>query len=223
LLNLVFTETALELVPREILLHPSIKRNAKRRKKPAEETLLDRSLHHYAMDRLPDAEKRGRPDIFHICLLLAMGSPLNRLNKLRVSANTIGGYSITIDPETRPPRDCFRFNSLMEQLLVNGAVPPEGKPLMKLSRAKLGEHLRGIAPSRTIALSSHGERSSFDEVAEMLIKEENPSVFIGAYPSGAMNPDVLGLANDVYSIYPEMLEAWTVTSRLIYEYEKRVI
>jgi len=223
MLNLVFTEAALELVPREILLHPAVKRNAKRRKKPAEETLLDRSLHHYAMDRLPNAEKRGRPDILHFCLLLAMGSPLNRLGELRVSANTVTGFTVDVDPETRPPRDCIRFNSLMEQLLINGAVPPKGKPLMKLKRKKLDEHIREMGSSRVIALSSHGEPSSFEKVAEVLSKEEAPAVFIGAYPSGAMSSDIIDLADDVFSVHPEMLEAWTVTSRIIYEYEKRVI
>ena len=223
MLNLVFTEAALELVPREILRHPAVKRNAKRRKKPAEETLLDRSLHHYAMDRLPDAEKRGRPDILHFCLLLAMGSPLNKLGELRVSANTVNGFSVEIDPETRPPRDGIRFNSLMEQLLINGAVPPKGKPLMKIKRMKLDEHIRDISPSRVIALSSHGKPSSFEEVSHILVNEDSPAVFIGAYPSGAMSSDVIELADDVFSVYPEMLEAWTVTSRIIYEYEKRVI
>jgi rRNA small subunit pseudouridine methyltransferase Nep1 len=222
LLNLVFTEASLELVPREILLHPSVRRNAKRRKKPPEETLLDRSLHHYAMDKLPYAEKRGRPDIVHFCLLLAMGSPLNRMGKLRASINTVNGFSIEVDPSTRPPRDCIRFNSLMEQLLINGAVPPEGDPLMKLSRASLGEQIQKITPSRTIALSSHGEQSSFENVAEILADEEAPAVFIGAYPTGPMRSDVLELADEVYSVYPESIEAWTVTSRIIYEYEKLV-
>lgn len=223
MLNLVFTETALELVPMDILLHPAVKRNAKRRKKPAEETLLDRSLHHYAMDRLPNAEKRGRPDILHFCLLLAMGSPLNRLGKLGVSVNTVNGFSVSIDPETRPPRDCIRFNNLMEQLLINGVIPPEGKPLMKLSRKNLKEQMRSLAPTRIVALSSHGEPSSFEEVAQVLAEETNPAVFIGAYPNGPMSQDTLGLADDVFSVYPESLEAWTVTSRMIYEYEKLVI
>ena len=171
MLNLVFTEAALELVPREILLHPAVKINAKRRKKPAEETLLDRSLHHYAMDRLPNAEKRGRPDILHFCLLLAMGSPLNRLGELRISANTVNGFTVDVDPETRPPRDCIRFNSLMEQLLINGAVPPKGKPLMTLKRKKLNEHIREMGSSRVIALSSHGEPSSFEKVAKAMIAQ----------------------------------------------------
>jgi rRNA small subunit pseudouridine methyltransferase Nep1 len=222
MLNLIFTETALELVPREIIRHPAVKRNAKRRKKAPEETLLDRSLHHYAMDRLSGAEKRGRPDILHICLLLAMGSPLNKAGKLTVSANTVNGFTIKVDSETRPPRDCFRFNSLMEQLLIKGAVPPKGEALMKLKRRSLAEHLDKIKPSRVIALTSHGESSSFDEVADILAEEQRPAVFLGAYPSGAMSPEVLDLADDAFSVYPDMLEAWTVTSRIIYEYEKRV-
>lgn len=221
-MNLVFTETALELVPREILLHPSVRRNAKRRKKAAEETLLDRSLHHYAMDRLDYAEKRGRPDIIHTCLLLAMGSPLNRMGKLKVSINTINDFAIEVDPETRPPRDCNRFNSLMEQLLINGAVPTKGKPLMKVHRDSLPEQMKKIAPSKTIALSSHGEPSNFEDISRILANESNPAVFVGAYPSGPMRSDVLDLTDDVFSVYPESLEAWTVTSRIIYEYEKRV-
>lgn len=221
-MNLIFTETALELVPREILLHPSVRRNAKRRKKAAEETLLDRSLHHYAMDRLPKAEKRGRPDILHVCLLLAMGSPLNRMGKLSVSINTINNFAIEVDPATRPPRDCIRFNSLMEQLLINGAVPLEGEPLMRVHRDTLREQVKKIAPSKTIALSSHGEPSSFEKVAGIMIEEKNPAVFVGAYPAGPMSDEVLGLADEVYSVYPESLEAWTVTSRIIYEYEKLV-
>src|SRR5210317_457865 len=104
MLNLAFVETSLELIPPEIIQHPSVKRNAKRRGKRAEESLLDRSLHHYAMNKLEDSKKRGRPDIFQYCLLLAFGSPLNRADKLRVYANTLQGYSIRIDPETRPPR-----------------------------------------------------------------------------------------------------------------------
>jgi len=222
LLNLIFTETALELVPREILLHPSVKRNAKRRKKAAEETLLDRSLHHYAMDRLPNADKRGRPDIIHFCLLLAMGSPLNRRGELSLSINTFNGFSIDVDPSTRPPRDCIRFNSLMEQLLINGRVPLEGPPLMRVYRNSLHDQIKKLSPSKTIALSSRGEPSSLEKVSKVLIEETNPVLFIGAYPAGPMSDEVLELADEVYSVYPESLEAWTVTSRIIYEYEKLI-
>ncbi len=35
-----------------------------------------------------------------------------------------------------------------------------------------------------------------------------------------MTEETLSLADEAISIYPEPLEAWVVTSRLIYEYEK---
>ena len=223
MLDLVFVETSLELVPPEILRHPSVKRNAKRRGKRAEETLLDRSLHHYAMDKLSDAEKRGRPDILHFCMLEAMGSPLNRKGQLRLWANTLQGYNVEVAPSTRPPRDCFRFNSLMEQLFVNGKVPTDSnEPLMKLSKASLGDLIKRTSPSKVIALSSHGKSSNFPDVAKLLLDEESPMVLIGAYPKGAMKAETLDLADEVYSVYPESLEAWTVTSRIVYEYERSI-
>lgn len=221
---MVFTEASLELVPREIITHPSVKRNAKRRKKPPEKTLLERSLHHYALDRIPDSTKRGRPDIIHFCMLIALGSPLNRLGKLKVSINTINNYSILVNPTLRPPRDCLRFNRLIEQLLVDGFLPTQTKePLMELKHESLSEQLDRIKPSITLALSSHGKPSTYEKVVTLLAQEKNPAVLIGAYPRGPMNSYVLEQADEVYSIYPEVLEAWTITSRIIYEYEKATI
>lgn len=221
MLNIIFTEASLELVPKEIMKHPSVKRNAKRRKKPPEETLLERSLHHYAMEHILDSHKRGRPDILHFCLLLAMGSPLNRQEKLRVYINTLNNQSIQVNSALRPPRDCFRFNRLMEQLFINGSVPPQSQePLMSLKQECLKNQLNRISPSMTLALSSHGKPSNFKKVASMLSQEKSPAIIIGAYPRGSMNSCVLRQADEVFSVYPEPLEAWTITSRIIYEFEK---
>lgn len=221
MLNLIYVEAALELVPPEKLRHPSVRRNAKRRGKPAEENLLDRSLHHYAMVDLPDSEKRGRPDIIHVCLLESMGSPLNKHGKLRVWINTIQAYTIEIDPSTRPPRDYNRFKSLMEQLFKDRKVPPKStEPLFQVKKQTLQELITEINPSKTVALSSHSEPSTFEKISKELGSEANSAVLIGAYPSGAMSKDVLSLADRAVSVYPESLETWVVSSRLIYEFEK---
>ena len=221
MLHLVFVEAALEPVPPGIIGHPSVRRNAKRRKKPPGETLLNRSLHHSVMDRLPDDHKRGRPDITNICLLEALGSPLNREGRLSTWIHTYGDYTIEVAPEARLPRDCNRFNSLVEQLFVHGVVPPEGKePLMKLTQQGLEPLKVEIAPSLTVALTSHGEPTDLETLASRLASEEAPAVFIGAFPHGSMSEETLALADEAISIYPEPLEAWVVTSRLIYEYEK---
>jgi rRNA small subunit pseudouridine methyltransferase Nep1 len=222
MLHLVFVETPLELVPPELLSHPSVRRNAKRRGKRPEETLLDRSLHHFAMDRLPSSEKRGRPDIIHFCLLEAMGSPLNRASLLRVYVNTIGGKIIDVSPCTRLPRDYNRFKSLIEQLLLYGRAPTGGEePLLLLRDMRISDLVEEVKPTRVVALTSHGRLSSFQVAGETLSEVETPMALIGAHPSGPMDKETLAVADLQMSVYPDALEAWTVTSRILYEVEKQ--
>ena len=221
MLNLILVEAALETVPLGIQHHPSVRRNAKRRGKKPTETLLDRSLHHAAMMGLPKGHKRGRLDIVHFCLLEALGTPLNREGNLRIWVHTIGDCAIEVAPEARLPRDCTRFKSLMEQLFLEGRVPPEGgKPLLSLSRMGLPALMERIGATRTVALTSHRRPTTLEKVCRRLAEEENPAVFIGAYPFGPMEEETLSLADESVSIYPEVLEAWVVTSRLIYEFER---
>jgi rRNA small subunit pseudouridine methyltransferase Nep1 len=221
MINLVYVETSIELVPIEIVHHPSVRRNAKRRGKPPEETLLDRSLHHWAMKNLSKQEKRGRPDIIHYLLLEALGSPLNKEGKLKTWVNTLQDLSIIFDPNTRIPRDFNRFKSLIEQLFLDGRTPPLGDhALIEIRRQELSQLFELIKPEIVIALSSHGEKSSFESIATEISKYENPIVMIGAFPLGPFEEKTSKLANQVLSVYPDPLEAWTVNSRMIYEIEK---
>jgi rRNA small subunit pseudouridine methyltransferase Nep1 len=172
---------------------------------------------------LDEEEKRGRPDIIHFCLLESMGSPLNREGNLSIAIHTIRGTSIEVDPETRLPRDAYRFRSLIEHLLVEGQVPPPpAKPLLKADKETLHEMKEKVNPSLTIALTSHGTPTTLENLCEKLAKERNPLAFIGAYPHGEYRKETLAEADETYSIYPEPLEAWVVTSRFIYEYEKQL-
>jgi rRNA small subunit pseudouridine methyltransferase Nep1 len=220
MLNLLFVESSLELVPRKIARHPSVTRNAQREGKNPEGVLLDRSLHHHAMLNLPEAEKRGRPDIIHFCLLEALGSPLNKSGKLKLLVHTLNSDLLEVSPELRLPRDCYRFRSLIEQLFAVKRVPPEGTPLITFSRKSLSDVKADVHPSRTVALTSHGRARKLNNLCMDLAAETNPLVLIGAYPNGPMREETLKEADEAVSIYPESLEAWVVTSRLIYEYEK---
>ena len=221
MLHIIFVEASLEMVPPELLRHPSVRRNAKRRGKRPEHTLLNRSLHHSAIGRLHGGYNRGRPDITHICLLEALSAPLNKQGGLRVWVHTLGGFVIEVSPEVRLPRDCNRFNSLMEQLLTTGRVPPKGdEPLMTATPKRLEDLLKEIAPSRTIALTSHGRPSNLEEICKTLIEQEISAVLVGAFPHGPLGEGTLVLADETVSIHSEPLETWVVTSRLVYEYEK---
>ncbi len=91
---------------------------------------------------------------------------------------------------------------------------------MVIQKMGLGELLGEISPTRIVALTSRGEPSNMEDLCRALSAEENPMVLIGAFPHGPMEEETLSHADDVVSIYPEALEAWVVTSRLIYEFER---
>lgn len=219
MLTLVFVEAALETVPRELWRHPAVRANAKRKGKRPGRMLLDRALHHDTMKNLQDGLKRGRPDIIHLCLLGALGTPLSREHLLRVYIHTYGGMAITVSPEVRPPRNYNRFVGLMEQLFSEGQVPPREEALIMAEEKGLERLVEELAPTRVMALTSHGELTTLEETCSRLAVEERPIVFIGAYPHGPMRGETLRLADEAVSINPEALDAWVVTSRLIYQYE----
>lgn len=223
MLQLLFVETALELVPKELITHPSVRRNAERRGKKPHETLLNRSLHHFAMKESLIYVKRGRPDIIHFCLLAALGSPLNKSGHLKITVQTVNNEQIAVDPSTRIPRDCNRFNSLMEQLLLEGKIPTNSdKPLMYLKKGNLPQIKKYLKPSSTIAFTSHGKFKRLEEICTDYPKGSKPLMIIGAYPVGPMSEEIITNVDETYSIYHESLEAWIVVSRLLYEFEKKL-
>ncbi|KSW11676.1 16S rRNA methyltransferase [Pyrodictium occultum] len=215
--KLVLAEAALETVPREIWGHPAVYKSARRRGKPPSSILLDRSIHHQAMKKLPGAEKRGRPDIVHFSLLEALSSPLNREGLLEVYVHTLNDYVVFVDPSTRLPRNYNRFTGLMEQLLELGRVPPKGKPLLWLKPMKLERLLEEVGASYVILLSEDGEPRRLREVAEeALEKAPRAAVVVGAFPHGDFTEETKRLATRIYSIYRgKPLDTWTVVSHFL--------
>jgi rRNA small subunit pseudouridine methyltransferase Nep1 len=222
MLTLILAESALETVPRELWRHSAVERHSKRRRKPPRFLILDRSYHHVAMKTIEENGKRGRPDIVHFCLLEALGSPLNKESFLRVYVHTFNDHVISVAPETRLPRNYNRFIGLMEQLFESGRVPPEGKPLLILEWRTLPELIGTVKPTHTIAFSRTGKSSTLEKAVSRLKNEENLAAIIGGFPAGHFTETNRNLADEIICIDPNMLEAWTVTSRLVYEYERAV-
>jgi len=215
ILHLILVESALELVPAEIANHPAIVKNARRRDKKPGETLLDTSLHYYAMLKLKDREKRGRPDIVHVSLLNALESPLNKAGHLRVYIHTYPGHVVFVKPETRIPRNYNRFVGLMEQLLVSGRVPPNSDdPLMYVKTMSLRDLQDLIGVKGLILLHEEGEERKLSEVVAKALKE-NYAIGVGGFPHGDFSKEVLEIASYRYSIYDKPLTTWIVVSRII--------
>lgn len=221
-LTLVIAESALETVPKDLWGHPAIWKHAKREGKEPSQVLLDRSYHHSAMLKLEGAEKRGRPDIIHITLLEALGSPLNKEGLLQIFIHTVSDYVIWVNPKVRIPRNYNRFVGLVEQLFERGKVPIVGEPLLALKKQSLKQLLRELNPTFTVAFSRLGERKSMREVAQQLTKGLRPLTLVGGFPRGHFADETVRLADEVVSVDPETLETWTVVSRVIYDYEQAI-
>jgi len=223
LLTLLLVESALETIPRQLWKHAAVQKYAELRRKHPRFIILDRSYHHSAMKRLEQNERRGRPDIVHFALLEALGSPLNRERLLTVYVHTCTDNVIWISPETRLPRNCSRFASLMEQLYESKRIPPEEKgelPLLTLKHQTLAQLVSAIKPTHTLALSRIGKPRTLETAVRDLIRHKRPAVLVGGFPRGHFSQSTLKLADEVVSIDRETLETWTVVSRVIYEYER---
>ena len=217
---LILVESALETVPRDLWSHPAIRRHSKRRGKPPGLILLDRSYHHSAMKKLRESEKRGRPDIVHFALLEALGSPLNKERLLQVYVHTNNDYVITVNSEARLPRNYDRFVGLLEQLLELGRVPSKGQTLLELEHKTLSQLLEETETDYVMAFSRKGSPKTLEEAISKLLEKQRPTVIVGGFPHGHFSETTIRLANEVVCVDPEMLETWTLTSRVIYEYER---
>jgi rRNA small subunit pseudouridine methyltransferase Nep1 len=216
-LNLILAESALEIVPREIVDHPSVKRWAERRGKEPDKVLLDISYHYAAMRGLVNWDRRGRPDIVYVSLLNVLGSPLNREGLLQVYVHTLNDFVITLDPEIKLPRNYLRFLGLVEQLFDIGKVPPKGKWLMKLERKTLKNLLEELKPSKTIFLTEGGRKTKAGKLGVMIKEEENPSVVIGGFQKGEFKEENIKLADAKISLYKRALDAWVVAGIVVHE------
>jgi rRNA small subunit pseudouridine methyltransferase Nep1 len=172
------------------------------------------------MKRLDDNLKRGRPDITHFCLLEALGSPLNKEGLLQTYVHTREDYVITVDPSTRLPRNYNRFIGLMEQLFQQGKVPSEGKTLLKLEQKTLQQLLTETEADHILAFSRKGKPKTLTEAVSSIQPKQKPAIIIGTFPHGTLTDTTIQMADELVCIDQEMLEAWTVTSRAIYEIEQ---
>ena len=216
-LNFVLAESALELVPKEILRSPAAASDSRRRGVDASRILLDRSLHHSAMVKLRESEKRGRPDLVHAALLSVTGTPLYQDGSVKVFVHSNQDLVLELTEKTRIPKSYFRFRGLVEKLLFERS--DEG--LVKAYGARIGELLRRtISPDKVFGLSVQGRQASLEELAREVLAVKNPCVIVGGFPHGHFSQETLAQVDELVRIHERPLEAHVVTSRVVYEIEK---
>ncbi|MBT8171376.1 16S rRNA methyltransferase [Candidatus Bathyarchaeota archaeon] len=220
MLTLLLVEAALETVPMKLWNHSAVRRHSKRQKKPPKQLMLDRSLHHSAMRRLNNDRKRGRPDITHFALLEALGSPLNKEGLLQIYVHTNKDFIITVKPTVRLPKNYNRFIGLIEQLFYHGRTPLDGEPLLSIEQKTLKQLLTEIEPDYILGLSKQGKQKTIQEAITPALEKQKPLVMIGGFPHGHFSETTTQLVDEIVCVDLEMMETWTITARIIYEYEK---
>jgi rRNA small subunit pseudouridine methyltransferase Nep1 len=219
-LSLVLAESSIELVPNELIRHPAVAKWARKKGKDPHTLILDQTYHHSAILRLGSRGiGRGRPDIAHICLLLALGSPLSLTGGLKCYVHTRDDNIIEVNSKARLPRNTDRFTSLLEQLYAERVVPPSGHPLLWMRPGSL-EDLLGEITGVVFALTTQGLPKRMDEVSLRLAEHRDSVLLIGGFPKGHFPENVLSRVKESYRIHDQSLEAWTVVARAIYDYEK---
>lgn len=220
--HLILAECPLELVPEHLRKHPAVTASAKRGGKGSAETILDGTYHHAAMTSLPDKDRRGRPDIVHISLLVALGSILNKEGHMRVHVHTINDEFIEIAPETRLPRNLERFKGIVSQLLVQGSQAKEAGFLKLTKDMDITKVIERIRPEKIYVLEDGKGPSSIAKAMRedgIVLKQDGkvPEVviIIGGFPHGDYRTDLKGLKARAFSIYKEPLETWTVVAGVI--------
>lgn len=216
MINLILAESALELVPEEMRSEPLIKMLARKRGKAPGGMLLDSNLHHRAMRRLPDAERRGRPDLVHFSLLLALDSVLNRKRMLRMFVHTRNDEVIRVNPEVRLPRSYERFAGLIEQLFEKRRIASEGETLLEIKGSTLAQLLAEINPDSIALMHEKGAAKKPIEFAKSLAGHENPCIIVGGFPHGDFAQRIDA---ERVSFYPEQLCVWTIVGEVVFALE----
>ena len=211
----ILADSELELVPQEIVNERCVLNNARARGKMPEKILLDASHHHPAFGKLPDSERRGRPDLIHFFLMLCIDSDLTAEGKLRVFVHTRNNDVIAVNPETRLPPHYPRFVGLIESLYEQRVVPSKENPLLELRQGvPLDVLVNALKPDAVVVMTQAGEEMPLAEKMAG-IKGERVVVIIGGFSKGDFKSDLSKLNPVNISLGKRMLKVWTVTSKVL--------
>lgn len=209
MITFLLAEAELELVPPELHKHPKVLARAKKRRRAGEHLLLDQAADHEAMRSLAvDADRRGRPDIAQVWLLLLMDSVLARKGEARVLIHTRHDGLIRVRPDARVPRNQAKTYQLFEDLLRQGEVPA-GSPLLTLERGRsLESVLQKEARGARVLLDVGGEKARGSRFRE-LAQAGDVTVCMGGFPRGTFRQAKREWFDHVLRVADDELSVWS--------------
>lgn len=212
---LILADAELELVPKRIVGERCVLNSARARSKAPEKMLLDASHHHPAFGKLPDGERRGRPDIVHMFLLLGLDSDVNAQGRLKVFVHTRNDDVVAVKPETRLPSNYIRFVGLIEQLFEQQVVPTRENALLELRHeVPLDMLVNALKPDSVIVLEQEGEKVPLAGALSSA-EGERVVVIMGGFSKGSFTSDMRKIKARHISLADRPLKVWTVASKTL--------
>ena len=216
-LSIVLGESEIERIPHSIQNHPQIKSFTKKRNEQASHLLLDASFHHAAMKKLPDAARRGRPDIAHRCALLTLDSWANCNGFIDLYIHTRNNEIIWINPKTRLPRQYHRFTGLLEKLFRDGKIASNEDVLLTIEKKSLDQLLQQLNGD-TILYWENGEKSTITDIMNSYV-HTHLTIVLGAFPHGDFH-QAQKLIEDTFSVEEKSFPTSYLLSKTIINYEQ---
>lgn len=215
-LILVLVEAGVELIPKKLRNHSAVKRHLNTRNYASQ--LLDNALHHSAMRGLKDFKKRGRPDIAHICLLNALGSPLNKKGLLKIFIHTVKDRIFQISPNIRIARNFNRFKGLMAKMIIDRKIETKSGYLLSEYDGSLAELVKSFQNREVVVFSKKSKPiSSFLDVFPKDL-EKNYIALVGCFQKETISDYIQQLGDRNLSISEFSLDAWVVVNELLTYY-----
>ena len=224
MLHIILLDCALELVPSEISSLKQIQKHATRRGKKSSELLLDQTHHGQSMTKLSQNERRGRPDITFLSLMSILETPLCKEGLLSVHLQLQDGRVVEVNPEVRLPRNYDRFVGLIEQLLLNGRVPPKGDSLLQVRDTNLQDLLTRLKEesdsAKTILTIEGGQKATREKLGALLPQDASVPVIVGvgAFPHGDMPEQIASQFDAHLELDREVMMAWHVCAEILWVY-----
>jgi rRNA small subunit pseudouridine methyltransferase Nep1 len=201
MLKIIIAEAEIEPMPRSLRSLPVMKKKYGKK----DVVLLDSNYHHTSMQSLPEAYRRGRPDIAHICLLNALESPLNKDGGLEVYVHTRDDKVIYIDHSWKVPKSYNRFVGLIEQLFSKRRITADGTDLLRMENKRLTDLISEVAGDMPVKVMHYKGEAYEPDSDEVLI--------IGGFPHGDFSNE---LPYPRYTIHGDELVAWAVLNHVVY-------
>lgn len=215
--SIILEEASLELVPEKFRKHESCKLVEQRFGVPPEMQILDDNYHHGIVSKLPNPEKRGRPDIVHFALLDIVSTPAYMEDLVEVYVHTVNNVTIKLESGVRLPRTFERFCGVMAKLL-SGKLEEKESELFQVTSEMSSQLVSSIDAKRVVCLTTEG----LPKDIVSFVRDAHPEKIlwiVGGFARGHFVEETKSLATDIISISKYPLAAHVVSARLCFAIE----